>query len=251
MESTFANVAWIAAIGLAVGIVGTGAGGFIAILLKRPGHKVLSWMLAFSAGLMLSVVFMDLAAEAFHKAPFIWGAVGIAAGVLFLAGLDLVLPHLHTGGETSENARYLRTGLLLGLGIAMHNLPEGLAIGAGYAHSTSFGFGIAVIIALQNLPEGISMAVPLCMGGLCRRRVLVSAALAGVPMGVGALLGAVFGGLSPKILAVALGFAGGAMLYITCDEMIPEAQRLAEGHSGTFGIVLGAVLGMALSTLFH
>lgn len=241
----------VSLIGLLVGTIGTGLGGAVALLFRRPGEGTLSLMLALSAGLMLAVVFMDLAAEAFRVAPFFWGAAGIVTGVAFIACLDLVLPHFHGAGGEGEGTRYLRTGLLLGLGIAMHNLPEGLAIGAGYAHAQSLGAGIAILIGLQNLPEGVAMSVPLCMGGVCRRRVLGASILAGVPMGLGALLGIAFGALSPKILALALGFAGGAMLYITCDEMIPEAQRQAKGHSGTFGIVAGAVIGMAISAALH
>lgn len=238
-------------VGLLAGTLGTGLGGFLAVMLRRPGERTLSLMLAFSAGLMLTVVFMDLAVEAFQSAPFIWGAAGLVLGALFIAGLDVLLPHLHAAGGEGEGNRFLRTGLLLGLGIAMHNLPEGLAIGSGFAHESSLGWGIAVMIAVQNLPEGLAMSVPLCMGGVCRRKIMAASIMAGVPMGLGALAGVVFGGLSKAILAFSLGFAGGAMLYITCDEMIPQAQRLAKGHSGTFGIVIGALLGMALTGLLH
>lgn len=237
----------VTVIGLLAGTIGTGLGGLLAVMLRRPGQRMLSWMLAFSAGLMLTVVFMDLAEEALNSAPFVWGASGLVAGALFIAGLDIVLPHLHAAGGEMEGGRYLRTGILLGLGIAMHNLPEGLAIGAGFAHESSLGWGIATMIAIQNLPEGLAMSVPLCMGGVCRRKILLASIAAGLPMGLGALAGVAFGALSAGVLAASLGFAGGAMLYITCDEMIPEAQRLAEGHSGTFGIVIGALLGMALS----
>jgi len=245
----WSNILRISIIGLVVGVTGTGLGGFFSILFRKPGNRVLSWMLAFSAGIMLAVVFMDLIAEAFKVAPFIWGAIGVIIGALFLTLIDFWVPHCHTSGGESENTRYLRTGLFLGIGIAMHNLPEGLAIGAAYRHGSSFGFGIALLIGLQNLPEGIAMAVPLCMGGIRRRNVLTASLAAGIPMGIGAFLGALFGGISPNILALSLGFAAGAMLYITSDEMIPEAQKLSESHSGTYGIVLGALVGMAMSGL--
>lgn len=245
----WSSILRISVIGLLVGVVGTGLGGVLSILFRKPGNRTLSWMLAFSAGIMLSVIFMDLIAEAFEIAPFIWGAVGVIVGALFLTLVDFVVPHCHTSGGESENARYLRTGLFLGIGIAMHNLPEGLAIGSAYRHDSFLGFEIALLIGLQNLPEGIAMSVPLCMGGIRRRNVLTASLAAGIPMGVGAFLGALFGGISPNVLALSLGFAAGAMLYITCDEMIPETQKLSESHSGTYGIVIGVLIGMAMSGL--
>ncbi|HBE06817.1 MAG TPA: ZIP family metal transporter [Firmicutes bacterium] len=245
------NIFRISIIGLLVGVTGTGLGGFVSIFFRKPGNRVLSWMLAFSAGIMLSVVFMDLATEAFEIAPFIWGAMGVVVGALFLTLIDYMVPHCHTSGGESENARFIRTGLLLGIGIAMHNLPEGLAIGAGYRHDSSFGAGISLLIVLHDLPEGLAMSIPLCMGGIRRRNILTASLAAGIPTGIGAFLGALFGGISSTILALSLGFAAGAMLYITCDEMIPEAQKLSESHSGTYGIVIGALVGIAMSGLIH
>ncbi len=231
-------------VGLAAGVVGTGMGAALATLSGRPSRRMLSLMMGLAGGIMLTVVFMDLVPQALQLGGAINTIFGFVIGVLSLGALDVFAPHLHLPSGECENSRYLRTGTLAAIGIAMHNFPEGLAIGASYAHGTSLGFTMAVIIALHNIPEGMAMAAPMCAADVHRMRVAFIGGLAGVPMGIGALFGAAFGSVSPGILSVCLGFAGGAMVFITADELIPEAQRFAIGHSGTLGLVLGIILGM-------
>jgi ZIP family zinc transporter len=128
----------------------------------------------------------------------------------------------------------------------MHNLPEGIAIGASYVASPALGFTLALTIALHNIPEGIAMACPLCAGGMRLRWILLYTAMAGLPMGLGAFIGASLGFISPLFLSLALGFAAGAMLYIIFGELIPGAQNSGNGHAGTFGAVFGTVAGILL-----
>lgn len=241
----------VASIGLLAGVLGTGAGGLLTTCLRRPGNRTFSILLGFSAGIMLSVVAFDLMPEAFALAPLWWGISGLLAGVVLLGLIDLFVPHIHFFGGDAESQRFVRASLLVGLGIAMHNLPEGLAIGAGYGASERLGAGIAVLMAMQNFPEGMAMATPMLMARVRCGRIVMATAAAGLPMGMGAVLGWLVGGLSPVVLAVCLGFAAGAMLFVTCDELIPGAQEIRIGHSGTYGIVLGVVTGIVVSTLLH
>ncbi len=247
------NAVWqITLIGLLAGVLGTSAGGTIALLLNNPRMQVVSFLLGFSGGIMLAVVLSDLLPEAIATGGFVWAMVGLLCGVGFITLLDLYLPHHHlfeTGDENSN--RFLRTGLILGLGIAMHNLPEGIAIGAGYVASPSLGLALALTIALHNVPEGIAMTNPLCAGGVRLCRVFLYTGLAGVPMGLGALVGATLGNISPLVLALALGLAGGAMLYIVFGELIPGAQESYPGLPGTFGAVLGVIAGALVLHLLH
>lgn len=236
-------------VGLATGVIGTGLGAALTTLVGRPSKRMLSLMMGLAGGIMLTVVFMDLVPEALHIGGTAATIFGFIIGVLALGALDLFAPHLHLPSGECENSRYLRTGALAAIGIAVHNLPEGLAVGASYAHGSSLGFSVALIIALHDIPEGMAMAAPMCAADMRPSKVAAAGALAGVPMGVGAWLGAVFGSVSPVLLAVSLGFAGGAMVFITADELMPEAQRFATGHSGTVGVVLGVILGMLVVLL--
>lgn len=236
----------VTAIGLFAGAIGTGGGGFISYcLLRKPNTTLLSTVLGFSAGVMLAIVFMDLLPESILIAGHWHALVGLLAGIGVLMLLDLLLPHHHHYSRDRQ-FRFRKVGILLGIGIALHNIPEGLAIGAGYASSISFGAGIALMMTMQNIPEGMAMATAMYMGGLGGRRVVLLATLAGVPMGIGALIGAVAGAVSPSLLSLALSFAAGAMLYITCDELIPDAQELSRGHSATLGIIIGVLVGVIL-----
>jgi len=243
------DIAWITLLGLIAGVAGTGAGGLLALTVHRPKPKLLSLVLGFSAGIMLAIVFGELVPEAFANGGVFWGVMGLLSGVAVLLLLDLLMPHYYMSDCDRAN-RFVRAGLLLGLGIAMHNFPEGLAIGASYMHEKNLGLVVALIIALHNLPEGMAMAAPMCLGRVRASHVIGATALAGLPMGIGALVGGAAGQVSPHIVALALGFAAGAMLYVTSDELMPNAQELAGGgHSATFGVVLGGIVGILLSLL--
>ncbi|NPV71001.1 MAG: ZIP family metal transporter [Firmicutes bacterium] len=240
-----------AIIGLLSGLVGTGAGGLALRFFGRPSDRVFSIILGFSGGIMLSMVAFDLMPQAFRLASVGWGIAGLVGGALLIGLIDLLTPHVHFMSDDTESSRFVRASLLIGIGIAIHNLPEGLAIGAGYLASERFGIGLAIMMMLHNAPEGMAMSAPMCRVDGCTWKVVGWAAAAGLPEGVGALIGLALGGVSPIVLALALGFAAGAMLFITCDELIPDAQEFRVGHTGTWGIVAGVVTGIVLSTLLE
>ncbi len=243
------SILQITLIGLGAGVIGTGSGALIALFLKSPGKKLLGFFLGFSGGIMLAIVFNDLLPESIETGNLITAFSGLLIGALFILLLDLKMPHFHFFESSDELARFIRTGTIIGLGIAMHNLPEGIAIGASYAASPALGYALAYMIALHNIPEGIAMACPLCVGGLQMRWIVLYTALAGLPMGIGALLGAALGAVSDLILSLALGFAGGAMLYIVFGELIPGAQNSGNGHPGTFGALFGTISGILLLSI--
>ncbi|WP_213951887.1 MULTISPECIES: ZIP family metal transporter [Tepidanaerobacter] len=240
----------VALIGTFAGVLGTAMGGLIIVLLGKPEATVLSSVLALAGGIMLSVVFSDLLPEAIKAAGPVYAFIGLLIGVAFLLLLDFYLPHSHLQKGTDSDfkrAKYLHTGILIGIGIAMHNFPEGLAIGSGYTVSEHFGVSLAFVIFLQNIPEGMAMAAPMKAGYARNWDILLWTGLAGIPMGIGAFFGVIAGGISNVILSLALGFAAGAMLYIVFDELLPEANELSAGHSATFGSILGIILGLVVS----
>ncbi|MGM0419648.1 MAG: ZIP family metal transporter [Bacillota bacterium] len=249
----------ITLIGLLSGIVGTGLGGIFVISIKSFKEQALAVLLAFAAGVMTVIIFLELIPESLETGTLLTAILGILLGVSLIFLLDVRFPHHHFLPKTGQEAtpqmlaksKLLKTGILLGIGVALHNVPEGIAIGAGFIAGQNIGFGLALLIALHNLPEGMAVATALGLAGLNRTRIIIYTTMAGIPMGVGAFLGGFFGSISPLFLSLALGFAGGAMLYIVYDELIPDAHSRTTGQTAIIGIVLGVIVGIALIQFLH
>ncbi len=241
----------IGALGMLAGVVGTGLGGLLSVFVKNPTPRFTGTILAFAAGVMLSIVFMELIEESIAYSGYLSAIAGLALGMIVFYLFDHYLPHQHVfTTEKAHTGGYLKKGTLLALGIGLHNLPEGLAIGTGFAGSTELGISLAVLIGLHNIPEGMAVAAPLKQGGWSYFKVLGVTALAGAPMGIGALIGAAIGSISPFVLGLSLGFAAGAMLYIVCDELIPDAYQSAGAHLSILGIFGGTILGILFTAWF-
>jgi ZIP family zinc transporter len=243
------NMIFSTVIGTAAGIVGTGLGGALSFLLKRPSKRYLSTVLSISAGLMLAVVCFDLLPRSFDMGGLGTGLAGTIFGVAAIAFFQNILSGSQDQSRNGKGKNYIQTGILLGIGIALHNFPEGLAIGTGFTTVQTFGLGLSLVIALHDIPEGIAMATPMRMGGMNRLKVVLSALLAGIPTGIGALIGYILGEISVVLISLCLGFAGGAMLYITCSELIPESRDLHKGRISGLGLVFGFILGILVSKL--
>ncbi len=239
----------ITIIGSLVGVIGTGLGGFLVILLGKPSDKTLSAILGFAGGIMTSIIFMDLLPEAFEIGGLAPAIIGLIVGVLLIYVMDVFQPHEHFFDSSDANFRFIKAGVVLAIGIALHNIPEGLAIGAGYTANSQLGFYLALIILIQNIPEGVAMAAPLYIGGVNRFKVLYITMLSGLPMGLGALIGSAVGNISTYVLAGGLGFAAGAMTFIVFHEMIPSAYELKSGHAPALGAVGGIIVGILVSFL--
>ena len=238
----------------AAGIIGTGLGGAIGFILKNPSRRFLSALLNFSAGIMIAVVCFDLLPEAYEIGGLTSGITGVVLGVFVIVACDRIIAarQQRISREKSVGtplSQYTKAGILLGIGIALHNFPEGLAIGSGFSAMESYGIGLSLVIALHDIPEGIAMAAPLMIGGMGKFKVLLAAAAAGIPTGIGALAGYLLGGISPFFIGVCLGFAGGAMLYITCIELIPGARELYRGKLPGLGFILGVIAGIFVTSL--
>ncbi|HED24219.1 MAG TPA: ZIP family metal transporter [Firmicutes bacterium] len=241
----------ITALGMIAGVVGTGTGGLFSIFIKKPTPRFTGTILAFAAGIMLSIVFLELIFESIEQSGTGAALAGLSGGMLIFYLLDHYLPHHHTITEEKTHlGSYLKKGTLLALGIALHNFPEGLAIGSGFVGSTEIGLALVFLIGLHNIPEGMAVAAPLSQAGYSYGKVIAIAALSGAPMGIGALAGALIGGISVFILALSLGFAAGAMLYIVCDELIPDAYESAGAHLSILGIFTGTFLGILFTEWF-
>jgi zinc transporter, ZIP family len=241
------HVLEIMLIGLVSGVTGTGCGGLAAFFINNISNRFLSVILEFSAGLMTSVVCFKLIPEAFEFGGIAITTAGIFSGVIALIIIEGFISKANLLKKGNPKNNILRAGILTAIGIALHNFPEGFAVGSGFEASTGLGITLTIVILIHDIPEGIATAVPLRAGGFSKRRSFLLTVLSGVPMGLGALIGAILGEISKAFIAACLGFAGGAMLYIVCGGLVTESKRLYRGRLPTIGNIFGMVCGILVS----
>ena len=231
----------------AAGIGGTGAGGLIACLFRRDSSRAVSLLLSFAAGVMTAVVCFDLLADAVSPgAGRLWLTV---SGILLGCAVTGVL-NVWIGRRSGPGGGLFLAGLVMATAIALHNVPEGMVIGASFAREAArparSGLVMAAVIGLHNIPEGMAVAVPLIAGGMGRSRAAGAAALTGAPTVLGALAGFCLGTLGPAALTLALSFASGAMLYVVFGELLPESSLMWRGKAPSLAAVLGIITGMVI-----
>lgn len=235
----------ISLLGLFFGTIGTTLGGLIGIFSKRNSNKFLSFVLAFASGLMLAVICFDLIPHSMEISSIYTTIIGIVLGIIIMIFCDnIVQKKFNTKSVRNRNAGLLKTGIIVSIGLALHNIPEGLAIGSGFDASTTLGFSLAIAICLHDIPEGISMAIPMKNGGMKPWKVMIYVILSGIATGIGALIGAIIGNISEQVIAICLAFAAGAMLYIVSGELIPESNKLYQGKMTAIGNMFGFIIGL-------
>ncbi len=235
----------------AVGVGGaTIFGSIIGFIFKKISHKFSDIVLSFAAGVMLAAAVLGLILPSLDyggKYGIAITVVGIFAGAIALNLLDKLVPHMHkiAGADTEEhtNNNNLNKILLFVMAIAIHNLPEGIAAGVGFGSgNTTDALLIAGGIALQNIPEGMVIIGPMLTAGVSPRRTFVIAMMTGLVEVVGTLLGYFAVSVASFILPFALAFAGGTMLYVTSDEIIPETHAHGNERGATYALLVGFCL---------
>jgi len=248
------NILKTTLIGLFFGTFGTTIGGIIGIKFKNPSKKFLSFILSFASGLMLAIVCFDLLPEAFNLTNLPTVFLGILLGIIMMIICDLLVDKkFNNSNKFKQNKNdLLKTGIIVSIGLALHNFPEGLAIGSGFGASIKLGLSLAIAICLHDIPEGISMAVPMKNGGIKKSKVIFYVVLSGITTGIGAFFGAIIGEISQSVIAMCLAFAAGAMIYIVSGELTPEANSLYKGRMSAIGSILGLLIGiLAMSIWFY
>ena len=220
-------------IGVIVGALGTVVGGFIALLIGRRVTEPRPF-LAFAGGMMIAVVFFDMLIESTQLAGVLTMCVGTAAGGVFFAVAAPLFSH-------DESPSLYAMGVFVLVGIAMHNLPEGLAIGSSLVENERMALSLSLLMLVHNVPEGVAVCLPLRLSGMQLWRVLFLALLTGLPTALGALLGTAVGSISREMIALCISFAGGAMLYISLRELIPAAGK-KKALFALFGLAVGFIM---------
>ena len=270
------------------GVIGTGLGGLVGALLRRESNKIVSLLLAFAGGIMLAVVCFDLMSEPIEMMKegtlpkltplIVVAAVVVGYAVVYLLNfvidkrtnrevshidethpqtaddLDELIHSNHYESHKKEKSNLFVAGLVMMFAIALHNLPEGMVIGASYAVTDDLvsnlfsgsGFIMAIVIGLHNIPEGMSVSVPLVSGGMGRVKAVLLTALSGLPTVFGALIGYALGGINEIRLVLWLGFASGAMLYVVFGELLPESILMWKSKLPALAVFVGVLVGFLL-----
>ncbi len=223
-------------------------GAFMGFLFRKISHKFSDMVLSFAAGIMLAAAILGLILPSLEyggKFGLLYAVAGIFVGALCLNLIDKAVPHLHrlAGADIeSHQNRDLGKVLLFVTAIAIHNLPEGIAAGVGFGSGdTGRALVIAGGIALQNIPEGMIIIAPMLAAGVKPGRTFFLAMLTGLIEVAGTFLGYFAVSVSQAILPFALAFAGGTMLYVISDEMIPETH-----HDGNHGVTYALLIGFCI-----
>ena len=260
------------------GVVGTGLGGLIGAMLQKDSNRTVSLLLSFAGGVMLSVVCFDLVVEAIDTQVGILtviGAVAIGVTVTFLLNhlidkkTNPEVPHIdsnhpataddldelihsdhfeqHYANNDNRFSLFI-AGVVMACAIALHNVPEGMTIGASYASNDgvmgSAALVLAILIGLHNIPEGMAVSVPLISGGMPKWKAVLITASSGIPTILGALLGYLLGEIGALGLAMSLGFASGAMLYVVFGEILPQAILMYHSKLPAFSAIVGMLVGL-------
>jgi ZIP family zinc transporter len=262
------------------GVGGTGLGGLIGALLQKDSKRAVSLLLSFAGGVMLSVVCFDLITEAIETGMGIWtvvAAVPLGVGVTFFLNYlidrktDPEVPHIdanhpktaddldelihsdhleHHYAQKDNKLSLFVAGIVMACAIALHNVPEGMTIGASYASNDgvlgSAALVLAVLIGMHNIPEGMAVSVPLISGGMPKWKAVLITAASGIPTILGALLGYLLGEIGPMGLTLSLGFASGAMLYVVFGEILPQSILMYHSKMPAFSTIVGILVGMLI-----
>lgn len=258
---------WLIAIGLLVPLAGTTIGAALPFIMGRePGPRLTKSLLGFASGIMISASVFSLLIPAMEMseevgtAGWIPASIGFLAGVAFLLAMDTFMPHWHLGADSPEGteAKSLGRPIMLLLSMALHNLPEGMAVGvlfagviSGEATVTVAGaIALATGIALQNIPETAVVSAPLRAAGVSAGKSFGLAFLSGIVEPIGAVVAILLAGSITPFLPFLLSFAAGAMIFVVIEELIPETQVGEHSNLGVVGAALGFVLMMMLDVMF-
>ena len=230
---------------------------------KQMSGSIQKIFMGFAAGVMIAASVWSLLIPAIEEAEaaghigWIPAAGGFVLGIVFLLGLDQLIPHLHPGSKDAEgpNTKMKRTSLLV-MAVTLHNIPEGMAVGLAFALAAQHGantpvaFASAIALALgigiQNFPEGAAISLPLRQEGMSVNKSFVSGMLSGIVEPIFGILTVLFAGSIQSLMPWLLSFAAGAMLYVVVEELIPAAHLDSHSNSGTLGVLAGFLVMMVL-----
>jgi ZIP family zinc transporter len=229
----------IVVIGSMVSLIGTMIGASLGVVVKKPSNKLLGAIIGFSGGLMLAVVAFDLIPEALTKWHFGGTLLFCVLGIVIIAIIDTKI-------NIDGFNQHMKVAFMAALGLMIHNFPEGIIMGCGFAAGGTLGIKMSLIIAIHDIPEGIAVSAPLMASRVRVSKILLYAFITAFPTALGTWLGAYIANISQNVLGACLSFASGIMLYVVCGEMIPESSKLWDGITSTIGTLSGVIVGLIM-----
>ena len=226
--------------------LGVTTGIFLFILLKFKSRRLQGMMMGLAAGLMTAIICFDILPEAFQQGGIIITLMGVIFGLGVGLSLDNITAAFHYQ-LPSGNSHYVKTGIVLTMAVALHNIPEGIALGTLLAISPRTGMKVALIVLLHSIPEGMAIAIPLKRGGIKQKTLGAICVLLSTLMAIGVMIGFIVSSLSPILVALAMGFAAGVILYVVCEELMPESREIWNGRLTTVAVIFGIIMGMMMT----
>jgi len=253
---------------LFAGVVGMGLGALFTAFFGSRTDRMTSIFLSFAGGVMISIVFLELIPESIELANFPVTMVGLLIGAALVLFLNNLMDRLSRAGNGSKlhetfaeffhsdemltrKTSIMRSGMIMLFAMGLHNVPEGLAMGAAGHHDASLGLTLAIIIGLHNIPEGMAVSAPLIAGGLSKTKSVAITFLAGATTVVGAIAGVLIGGISDIAVSISFAIAGGAMLYVVLGEILPQSIVTSKDRIPTVFALVGIIVGMLFIVIIH
>ena len=249
------------------GVVGMGLGGIITAVFGTRTDKMIGIFLSFAGGVMASIVFLELLPESIEYSNIWITVIGLLLGVAMVFGLHGIIDKIsskaksklgfhesyaeffHSSGVIDHKKSMLRSGMVMIIAIALHNIPEGLAMGAAGYHDAALGLTLAIMIGLHNIPEGMAISAPLISGGLSKTKTVLLAFLTGSTTLIGTIAGILIGGISDTALALSFSAAGGAMLYVVFAEILPQSIVVSKDKVPAIFALIGIITGMLFTQI--
>ncbi|MFX1506410.1 MAG: zinc transporter ZupT [Promethearchaeota archaeon] len=261
---TTEQILWGLLLSLFAGL-STTLGAITVFIIKKDDSKIISLSMGFSAGVMLGVSIFELLPEAIARLEILEAGFFFLSGMIVVALLDFLIPHDYMHEHTCEddddffvkenkNPNLMRLGILVAIGIGIHNLPEGFVTITGSLFSLELGLILAIAIALHNIPEGLSVAIPIYAASNNRKKAFVISFVSGLAEPIGAIIGLVIllglGIINEEIIIISLAFVAGIMTFISLDELLPTAHETCNDNGNDTHIVTGGILaGMTVMLL--
>jgi ZIP family zinc transporter len=223
----------------------TGLGSLVAFFIKDFKHKHLSLLMGFSAGVLIQISFMELFFSSVIEIGFLNANIAFFLGIATIAAIEFLIPHEYKEEHLTEtekkNKRLMKTGLLVSVGIVIHNFPEGILTLFGTIKDQHLGLVLLIAIALHNIPEGISVSTPIYYATKNRKKALLWSLFSGITEPIGALVGffLLYPFITPFVLNLALAFVAGIMVFISFDELLPLSFSHGEAHLAIASLFLG------------
>lgn len=228
---------------LNISIIGILVGTLFGIMRKKISIKPIGRALSFSAGIMLILTFFELIPEAINRSGVDFFMIFFSIGIVFILIVNYITSFY------KKDSRFKKTIMIM-FGLMLHNFPEGLVMGIGFIEGSPLGIKMSILIALHDLPEGIAVAAPLLYSNTSKHKIVISSILTGLPAVLGTIVAIILKSISPAVMSISLSIAAGVMAYTVLFELIPEAREMIGFKDNMVFLTLGSMIAILMISLF-